>query len=193
MKKKKFSEAYEFNVFTMYIRPVEYGSKLYSQIGETDDKYLFPFKPQDIIKHSCIYFGSNYNARREAAKEMMGFTRKAPIAIEPSLDIFVFPTSSPENPECIWISLLHVEDYSKISSQQIEVLFSNKQTVVFNIPFTTFRNQMQRTALFRAKLLQRIERKGKKKTLYLINRPKKMKASETSREYIEREKDHNPK
>ena len=93
--KQKIIEEYEVNSSTMFIQPVEYGSKIYSQIFETDGEFLSPFKPFDIIKHSCEFYGADYQSRRRATKDLTNYTRKVPIAIEPSNDIFFFPTASP--------------------------------------------------------------------------------------------------
>ncbi|EFV78994.1 hypothetical protein HMPREF1013_00878 [Bacillus sp. 2_A_57_CT2] len=53
-------EEYEVNPNTMIIKPLAYGLKVYSQIWELDDEVTSPFKPIDIIKSSCKYFGSSY-------------------------------------------------------------------------------------------------------------------------------------
>ncbi|MFY2158230.1 competence protein ComK [Cytobacillus firmus] len=53
-------EEYEINPNTMIIKPLSYGIKVYSQIWELDDEITSPFKPIEIIKSSCKYFGSSY-------------------------------------------------------------------------------------------------------------------------------------
>ena len=56
-------EEYEINPNTMIIKPLSYGIKVYSQIWELDDEVTSPFKPIEIIKSSCKYFGSSYEGR----------------------------------------------------------------------------------------------------------------------------------
>ena len=90
-----FIEEYEINPQTMAIFPVEYGSKIYSKILEEDDEVLSPFKPLDIIKKSCQYFGASFDGRREGTRELIGITHKAPIVIDTNTSIYFFPTTSP--------------------------------------------------------------------------------------------------
>ncbi|CEG29605.1 competence protein ComK [Bacillus sp. B-jedd] len=58
--KQKQIEEYEINPCTMFIKPFVYGSKVYSQVYEMDEEFISPFKPLEIIKKSCEYFGSSY-------------------------------------------------------------------------------------------------------------------------------------
>ncbi|USK56526.1 competence protein ComK [Cytobacillus solani] len=53
-------DEYEINPNTMVVMPLAYGSKIYSQIWELEDEFISPFKPIDIIKKSCTFFGSSY-------------------------------------------------------------------------------------------------------------------------------------
>ncbi|MCM3573335.1 competence protein ComK [Mesobacillus subterraneus] len=58
---KNLVEEYEINPFTMIIIPEEYGSRIYSRVIELEEEYLSPFRPIDIVKKSCKYFGSSYD------------------------------------------------------------------------------------------------------------------------------------
>ncbi|HJV17246.1 MAG TPA: competence protein ComK [Bacillales bacterium] len=166
----------------MFIKPLEYGSKLYSQIYEMEDEFTSPFKPMDIIKKSCEYFSSSYEGRKDGTKQLIGITHKVPIAIDPSNFIYFFPTTSPNRSECIWVSHEHVLKYHRIASNQTEVTFQNKQSYIFPISYSSFENQLLRTALLRTKLMQRIGQ-TERKSIFLINRPKAMEASENMLDY----------
>ncbi len=180
--KQRQIEEYEVNPYTMFITPVAYGSKIYSQIYELDDVFLSPFKPIDIIKKSCEYFSSSFEGRKDGTKQLIGITHKVPIVIDPTNYIYFFPTTSPTRSECIWISHEHIMDYNRISPRQTQVVFQNKQTYVLPISHSSFENQMLRTALLRTKLMQRIGQ-TERKSFYLTNRPKTIEASETIQTY----------
>jgi len=62
--KRPLIEEYEINPQTMAIIPMEYGSKIYSKILEVDEELISPFKPIEIIKKSCQYFGSSYEGSK---------------------------------------------------------------------------------------------------------------------------------
>lgn len=183
--KLKQIEEYEVNPFTMFVKPIAYGSKIYSEIFEVEDEFLSPFKPLDIIKNSCEYYGSDYEGRRNGTKQLVGYAHKIPIAIDPTNRIFFFPTTSPSRQECIWISHEHVKDYARISPQETLIHFNNNQSFTFPISCSTIISQLERTAYLRTKLMQRIEY-NEKKSFYLLQRPKAMEASEDSYQYGKR-------
>jgi len=180
--KQRQIEEYEVSPYTMFIKPVVYGSKVYSQIYELEDEFLSPFKPLDIIKKSCEYFSSSFEGRKEGTKQLIGITHKVPIVIDPSNFIYFFPTTSPTRSECIWISHEHITNYRRIDPRQTQVTFQNKQSFILPISHSSFENQMLRTALLRTRLMQRIGQ-TERKSFYLMNRQKMIEASETSREY----------
>lgn len=179
---KQQIEEYQINSWTMFIEPVEYGSKLFSRVAEVDCEYLSPVKPIDIIKTSCSYFGVDYESRKKGTRQLIGYNRKIPIAIEPANRLFFFPTLSPASPGCIWISHEHVENYVRMGPQQTQIIFRNKQSHLFPVPYGTIEGQMLRTSLLKTKLLQRIEN-TERKLVYLSYRPKSSKASESSSSY----------
>jgi competence protein ComK len=167
----------------MFIKPVEYGSKIYSQIYEDEDEFLSPFKPLDIIKKSCEYFGVDYESRRKGTKLLIGYSRKLPIIIEPTSNIFFIPTISPDDPRCIWFSHEHVKDYYRVATQQTMVIFRNNQSYIFPVSYSTFNTQILRTSYLKTKLMQRIEF-NKKKLFLLMHGPNTFKASESSEFYL---------
>jgi competence protein ComK len=166
----------------MFIKPVTYGSKVYSEIYELEDDYLSPFKPLEIIKKSCEYFSSSFEGRKEGTKQLIGITHKVPIVIDPTNFIYFFPTTSPTRSECVWISHEHILDYHRIDSRQTRVVFQNKQSFILPISRSSFENQMLRTALLKTTLMQR-SGQMERKSFYIMNRPKMVEASESSREY----------
>jgi competence protein ComK len=183
--KLKQIEEYEVNPFTMFVKPITYGSKIYSEIFEVEDEFLSPFKPLDIIRNSCEYYGSDYEGRRNGTKQLVGYAHKIPIAIDPTNRIFFFPTTSPSRQECIWISHEHVKDYERVNPQETVILFNNNQSYKFPVSCSSIISQLERTAYLRTKLMQRIEY-NEKKSFYLLQRPKAMEASEDSYHYGKR-------
>ncbi|WP_462408929.1 competence protein ComK [Neobacillus sp. Marseille-QA0830] len=172
---------YEINSCTMFLFPVEYGSKIFSQIAEVEDEYVSPIKPLDIVKRSCDYFGVDYESRKKGTRQLIGYSRKIPIVIEPSNQIFFFPTTSPNRPECIWISHEYVENYRRIGPHETLITFRNKSSHLFPVSFSTIEGQMLRTSFLKTKLLQRMD--SHKKSIYLLHGPKTLNASESGKDY----------
>ncbi|GIN84070.1 competence transcription factor [Heyndrickxia sporothermodurans] len=179
--KRRIIEEYEISPYTMVVLPMQYGSKLYSEVIEVVDSFISPFKPIEIVKKSCDYFGSSYEGRKNGTKRLIGVTHKAPIIVDPYTSIFLFPTTSPINPDCIWISHDQVAHFERSSTNTTIVTFRNKQTLEIPISRSSFQNQLQRTAQLRMRLYQNMENmdnKYKKSGFYL-----QMEASERKREY----------
>lgn len=55
-----FISEYEITPYTLMVLPIHYGTKVYSRIIELEDDFISPFKPMDIMKKSCEYFGASY-------------------------------------------------------------------------------------------------------------------------------------
>ena len=161
-------EEYEINPNTMIIMPIQYGSKIYSQVWELEDIIVSPFKPIDIIKTSCKFFGSSYEGRKEGTTQLTGITHKAPITVDPTNFIYFFPTTSASNSKCIWISLEHIQYHKRADAKNTQVVFKNNQHLSIPISSNSFNNQLLRTALLKNTLISRIE-ESERKALYFIN------------------------
>src|SRR3954453_11568287 len=166
MKKKEINEEYEINPLTAAIVPLQYGSKLFSQIHQLDQEFYSPLKPLELIKMSCRLFGSGYEGRKEGSRQLIGVTHKIPIIIDATNIMYFFPTTSPNNPLCSWISHEHVLHYDKIDSTHTLVTFRNKKSLVIPISVYSFQNQMLRTSFLRTKLMQRIDGFDQKRTTH---------------------------
>ncbi|MFJ5622471.1 competence protein ComK [Peribacillus loiseleuriae] len=184
MKKSKRSliENYEITPFTCFIKPIVYGSKIYSQVVEINDEFISPFKPKVIINQSCEYFGSSYEGRKGGTRRLIGVTHKAPIIIDQTNPIFFFPTASPLSDDCIWIAHHHVIDYKKKGNGMVQVYYRNNITLEVNISIGSFTNQMQRTAVLESKV-SKINKEIGKMAYGLHRMHNNMEASETPRNY----------
>ncbi len=182
MLQEKLIEDYEINPRTMFIIPVKYGSKTYSKIYEVDDVFLSPLSPLEIIKRSCNYFGVDYESRRKGSRNIIGNKRKLPIVVELFNHLLFFPTLSPCSKECIWIAYEQVKDYQRIGPLESLIIFYNKQSHRFPVPYSTIEAQMFKTSLLKTRLMQRIEN-NEKRLSYISSRTKMPQALETTLQY----------
>jgi competence protein ComK len=145
---------YIFYLKTLFIRPELYGNKEYSRVFEEDGDFLVSCKPLDIIKASCRYYCANYKGRLEGSFHVIGKKHKTPISLHPNL--FIFPTTSPSGPNCIWVNDQHVVNHVKHTSDTTAVTFTNHQTYELPISDRSFKNQMLTASYLRNKFQQRI-------------------------------------
>jgi competence protein ComK len=159
--------------YTIAILPHHLSELCYSKVIEEDGEYIVKRKPIDIIERSCHYYGSSLKGRKDGTREIIGVTHKAPIAIEPLNEIYFFPTISPNDPRCVWLSHIHIFKYEPLQGEQTLVYFKNEKNLHLDVSFHSFVNQLYRTAQLRTKLSERMEaRERKLQYLYRMDRAK---------------------
>ncbi len=151
---------YEITYDTQLIIPIKDTN---AKIVESEDVYLVKNTPMEILEHSCEYFGSSFEGRKEGTKKMLGISHKPPIIVEESRKIIFFPTTSPENMDCIWINLEKIEKYYKINSKKSAILFKNGDMVNFDISYGSLSNQILRATRLKFVLEERTKKKTEKK------------------------------
>ncbi len=147
---------YEITYDTQIILPIDENS---SKIIENDSEYVINNSTLNILEHSCEYFGSSYEGRKEGTKKLLGITHKSPIIVEESRKIIFFPTSSPENSNCIWINLEKIEKYYKVNSKKSAILFKNGDVIEFDVSYGSLTNQILRATRLKYILEERMTKK----------------------------------
>jgi competence protein ComK len=144
---------YEINNDTQLIMPVGKNS---SKIIEVDDEYFIKEKTLNILEHSCEYFGSSLEGRKEGTKKLLGITHKSPIIVEESRKIIFFPTTSPEKDDCIWINLDKIEKYYKSGKKKSSIQFKSGDIINFDVSIGSLTNQILRATRLKYILEDRI-------------------------------------
>ena len=139
-------ENYEICLSTVAIIPVD---RKTSRIIEEEESYIVGKSTTEIINDSCKFFGSSYLGRHEGTKYLIGINYKSPILVEESNEIIFFPTSSPRYGNCCWISLKHVDKYER-NNKSTKILFKNGFSLLLNISYGSFQNQILRSNLLRS-------------------------------------------
>ncbi len=147
---------YEITFDTQVILPIDSGS---SRIIEKNETYVLNVTPMQILEHSCEYFGSSLDGRKEGTKKLLGITHKSPIIVEESRKIIFFPTTSPDRDDCIWINLEKINRYYKSSQKKSIIEFKNGDIIEFDVSIGSLTNQILRASRLKYILEERI--KGK--------------------------------
>ncbi|MDC3417247.1 competence protein ComK [Aquibacillus salsiterrae] len=148
---------YEITPLTLAVLAEEIDGHYTSVVMEDDQRFFVNKPPSRLIDYACKFFGSSLRGRQEGTKGICGITHKAPISIDPSSGMYFFPTSSPLNPDCSWISHSHIDRILKISTDHSAIIFKNGSNVTLEISHGSLLNQLQRTAQFRYLLDNRIK------------------------------------
>ena len=147
---------YEITYDTEMIIPV---SNNESKVIEKDDEYIVEQNTLKILEHSCEYFGSSFEGRKEGTKKILGITHKSPIIVEESRKIIFFPTNSPERKDCAWINLEKIDKYYKVDNKTSSILFKCGKIVNLNISYGSLTNQILRATRLKFILEDRISKK----------------------------------
>lgn len=132
---------YIFNEETLYIENRQneiYIAEMYNELSIKSDNIL------KIINESCIFYGSNYQGRKEGTKSLISETYKLPIILKENRLIVIFPLNNIKGPKSIWINYTNILSYHKISNSKVLVRFIGGKSLVFHISYYTFHNQISK-------------------------------------------------
>ena len=148
-------ESYEINKETVALIPKEKKTIVY----ENDDSFVVDKTPLQIVEESCEYFGSSLQGRQIGTTNLVGFTHKVPVIVEETFDLIFFPTKSPRNNDCSWLSYSHILKLDKFKDKTIIELKNGKKIIV-NSSTPIIDNQLYRCSRLKDILQQRkIEKK----------------------------------
>ena len=133
---------YEINEGTLAIIPSEKNSIIF----EDKEKKEYQKSPYEIIDYSCKFFGSSYQGRKEGTKSILNVSYKLPIIVESSKNIIFFPTNSPTDNDCCWISLKNIERIEECEYNTTNIVFNNGVSIKIPISKRSIENQILRSS-----------------------------------------------
>lgn len=145
---------YEINEETLFISPYKERSKVY----ENHRVFLVDKPVNEIMEDSCNYFGSSLEGRQKGTERLIGITYKAPIIVEESKGIIFFPTSSPREKKCSWVSLNNIAKYY-FKNKNLFIEFKNGIKIALDVSYGIIDNQILRATRLESVLRSR---KGQK-------------------------------
>lgn len=146
---------YEINHNTQVILPI---TKSKTKVVEEKGEYIIENNSLKIMEHSCEYFGSSFDGRKEGTKKLLGITHKSPIIVEESRKIIFFPTTSPEKSDCIWVNLEKICRYYEINDKKSAIVFKNGDILEFDVSIGSLTNQILRSTRLKYVLEERIKK-----------------------------------
>ena len=132
---------YEINEGTLAVLSVDNKT---SKIMEDEQDYVVKQSSFDVMDHSCRYFGSSYEGRRQGAKEIIGANYKLPIIIEDGRNIVFFPTLAAEDNECMWIAVNKIKSSPHAVSNTTKIIFFNNVSLTVPLSYRSVQNQIFR-------------------------------------------------
>lgn len=135
---------YEINAETLAIIPYGRGR---SKVYERNDEFIVDMLPLNIIKNSCLFFGSSFEGRKKAAKEILSIEMKVPIIIEESRKIIFFPVID-NSDSTSWISFQNLVNYSRLGNLSTRLYFGQDVSITVDVRYNLVDNQFIRSLKF---------------------------------------------
>ena len=135
---------YEINKKTMAIISKNTGYYRTKIIEEDKIKHS-PHSPLQLLDHNCIINGASLEGRIKTVKKILRSKTKLPIPIQPKKGIYMFPTISMKNINCVWISYFHVKEHGK-RDKKTYIQFNNNMNYFVSTSANQFDLQMKRTS-----------------------------------------------
>ena len=132
-------DSYEINKDTVALVPKDKQTIVY----EVDKSFVVNKPTLKIMEESCESFGSSLGGRQVGTTSLVGFTHKVPVVVEESFDLIFFPTLSPRNQDCTWLSYSHIFKPCKLKDKTILELKNGKKIVV-DVSIAIIDNQLYR-------------------------------------------------
>ena len=130
-----------------------------TKVFEMDQEFLVKKRIGDIIKDSCLFFGSSYEGRRDGTKSLLNCSIKVPIILEDSRNLIIFPTHSFKNQNNIWVVYNNIVNYKKYDFENTVFMFRNNNDIKVNVRYNIIDNQIVRCLKMEAILKKRKELK----------------------------------
>lgn len=144
---KQVCDHYRITRNTMALVP-SYRFDSSTLVIEVNKQFYVKQTALEIINNGCLEGYSSYKGRREAAIYQIGSIYKVPIAINPNLDIFSFPTHSPTHHDCHWLFYNHIKEYSSANNKPSHsiVTLSNTSKILVPISVSALKKQIHLTS-----------------------------------------------
>ncbi|MFD1036823.1 competence protein ComK [Virgibacillus byunsanensis] len=102
-------------------------------------------KPEQILDNSCLLYGSTLHGRKEAVKEILKSSSKLPVPVIPDKGVYMLPSSSTKNKDCIWFSYYQIDFYEQRDAKTY-VAFNDGTGIYANVSRSAFDSQFKRTS-----------------------------------------------
>ncbi|MFD2629384.1 competence protein ComK [Oceanobacillus kapialis] len=84
-----------------------------SLIYETGRERYSIHSPTQIIDNNCLIFGASREGIKKSVKDILRASSKLPIPVIPQDGVYMIPTASSKNKDCVWVAYHHIASYEQ--------------------------------------------------------------------------------
>lgn len=122
-----------------------------SKIFEKDEKYYSVRSPIALLDDGCIAGGASLEGREVAVRKILNSRSKLPIPVDPENGIYMLPTLSKRNKDCVWLSYYQIDKYEQIDERTL-IVFKDGSTIYAKVSEAVLDLQFKRTSQVIAQL-----------------------------------------
>ena len=124
-------------------------------VMETDLEFFVEKSPKTLMDACLRYYGSSLRGASDGAKSILGNVNMCPVLMNEKLELYWFPTKSPDKEDCVWFALHHVKCYEKAGLKETKVTLSNGVTVIVDVSLYTFKKKIRLAYQLKCKMEER--------------------------------------
>ncbi|PAV31327.1 competence protein [Virgibacillus profundi] len=134
-------------IITQRTKAIMFDASAYyrSRILEVGEEKFSRHNPEQIIDNSCLVYGASLDGRKSPVKEILNSVSKLPVPVNVDKGIYMIPTASTKNKDCVWVSYQHILTYEQ-RGDQTYIAFRDGTGIYVNISEKAFDIQYKRTS-----------------------------------------------
>jgi len=110
----------------------------------------------DVIESLCNQYGLSKNGSITAIKNTLKIYQKCPVLVHPILQIYLFPTLSMQDKECLWINSKRIEKV-KCHELRTVIIFKDKTQLLCNVGIRSIKKQMDRCRMMEDRIISQYQ------------------------------------
>ncbi|MFD1172454.1 competence protein ComK [Oceanobacillus picturae] len=116
-----------------------------SLIYETGRERHSIHNPTQIIDNNCLIFGASHEGIKKSVKDILRASSKLPIPVIPQEGVYMMPTASSKNKDCVWISYHQIASYEQ-QGDKTYISFLDGTGIYASTTESSFDMQYKRTS-----------------------------------------------
>lgn len=122
-----------------------------SKILEAKEEVCSVRYPITLLDDSCLSHGSSLEGREKAVRKILRTKSKLPIPVNPDKGIYMLPTLSKRNRDCVWLSYYLIDNYYQVDDRTL-VTFTDGTYIYVKVSEASLDLQFKRTSQVIAQL-----------------------------------------
>lgn len=116
---------------------------LCTRVIEGEKTFLVKMKPIALIDKTLLQQGCNLKGALESSRFLLGPIKMVPIKVNPTLDIWLFPSKSYKMDNCVWFALSHIQKAKAIGLRKTDVALSFGHHITIEMKESSFAMKRQ--------------------------------------------------